>query len=403
VTHVLIERPKYEYSTRATVANVWRKAVFWPKQDAAKPGQIDSSTVFSPLTQVRRVSGDDTAPPYRINRLGLVDNEGPSAATDAMPEKPNGMIRLILFGGSTAMGIGAPDGTHTITAQLERLLNKNAKLGALFQVLNFGHGGSQTYSDLSFMTSMGVHLDPDVCISLNGFNDAFFATESSGVVVGVHPYLINWSDFSYYYHDAVTGLLRPKRAALPLLPFTSALFNSFMEKRSDAKNEANQFYSQMSVRLVTEQLEKSNPLRDRLLLENLRFTAGYFINRERIFLSYLQPHPMQFHRPLPDTDEGNLIKQSIDRISRLPYDDYRKKMIAQFDAYGKRYEELSKEYSSYPNIRFFDTRNLFEDVTVPAYIDIIHYSPAGQQLIAERMFNDLKKLDIVRKNSNSPP
>jgi hypothetical protein len=69
------------------------------------------------------------------------------------------------------------------------MLNKNAKPGAFFQVLNFGHGASQSYTDLQFMISMGSYLQPDVSILLDGFNDAFFATESS-VSTAPYPYVI---------------------------------------------------------------------------------------------------------------------------------------------------------------------------------------------------------------------
>ena len=400
VALVFIEKPNHLDSTQSAANQIWSKAEIWPVRQKINLAMVDRSTTFFPLTQIRRItSGDDLIPPYRINKLGLIDNEGPSDATDATPEKPAGMIRVILYGGSTAMGIGAQDGTQTITAQLERMLNESAKAGVVFQVLNFGHGGSMTYSDLSFMTSMGTYLEPDISISLNGFNDAFFATESAKLY-GANPYVINWTDFSYFYHNLVNEPVQQGHVALPLLPFSSALFNTMSKQAAVTKNN---LFANMPARLVTEHLDKKNPLRDRLLLENLRFTASYFINRDRIFLSYLQPHPMQFRNLKPDSNDQSeyfLIEQSIIRLSRWPNNIYRTKMISQFEGYRKRYVELSDEYVKYPNIRFFDIRSLFEDMLEPAYIDIIHYSPASQKRLAERMFSDLKKFNIVQKNLN---
>ena len=390
-----LEKPKHLDSIKLAASQIWYQTEIWPVRQSNNRGMVDTSTTFSPLTQIRRKTGDDLAPPYRINKLGLVDNEGPSGKTDAMPEKPVGMIRVILYGGSTAMGIGAQDGTETITAQLERMLNESARPGVLFQVLNFGHGGSMTYSDLSFMTSMGTYLDPDISISLNGFNDAFFATESSHFF-SVNPYVINWTDFSYFYHKVINEPQLQQNVTLPFLPFSSALFNKIVEKKH--ANGSTTLFTNMPSLLVSEELKKSNPLRDRLLLENLRFTSSYFINRESVFLSYLQPHPMQFRNLNLDSIEKTLIDQSINRLSRLPYDIYSQKMIAQFEGYAKRYDQLSKEYANYPNIRFFDIRSLFEDFSEPAYIDIIHYSPAGQKFLAQRIFGDLKKYSIIKKN-----
>jgi len=99
-----------------------------------------------------------------------------------------------------------------------------------------------------------------------------------------------------------------------------------------------------------------------------------------------------------EASEKPVIEQSINRLSRLHYEDYRLKMIAQFDGYGKRYGQLSQEYAEYTNIRFFDIRNLFEDFSEPAYIDIIHYSPASQNFLAKRILGDLKKFSIIKKN-----
>jgi hypothetical protein len=393
VTLVFLQKPKGLELTLTAASQVWRQAEIWPKRQNIDRAMLDTSTTFSPLTQIRRKPGDDLARPYRINKLGLVDNEGSSDELDYMPEKPVGLIRIILYGGSTAMGIGAQDGTETITAQLERMLNESAKPGVVFQVLNFGHGGNMTYSDLLFMTSMGTYLDPDISISLNGFNDAFFATESAHLY-NTNPYLINWSDYSHHYYNSINEPSQRMQAALPLLTFSSALFNKVIFPPATG----NALYENMPARLITEHLDKSNPLRDRLLLENLRFTASYFINRDSIFLSYLQPHPMQFRNIRLESSEKPLIEQSINRLSRLHYEDYRLKMIAQFDGYGKRYNQLSQEYANSTNIRFFDIRNLFEDFSEPAYIDIIHYSPASQKFLAKRILGDLKKFSIIKKN-----
>jgi hypothetical protein len=358
-----------------------------------------NTTIFSPLTQVRRVAGAEF-PPYVVNRLGLIDNEGPSAKLDSMPDKPAGMVRIILYGGSTAMGIGARDGTETISSQLERMLNAKAKRGTFFQVLNFGHGASQSYSDLQFMASMGVYLRPDVSISLNGFNDAFFATESSAASPQ-YGYIANWSDFSYHYNNAVNGLT-PQRIRIPFLPFTSQLAEQLTQRSGRNQRAAKAFYEAMPSTLVTRWIDQSSGRRDVLLQQNLRFTAGYFVGRDSAFIAYLQPHPWQFRklvsRAAAGPSEEELVNSTTERLTRLPAAEYKQRMNMMFDAYGERYAELRKEYGAYPNIRFVDLRHLFENFDVPAYMDIIHYTPAGQRRLAARMYEDLRALPIVRRN-----
>lgn len=362
---------------------------------ATRPQNQDESIVFSPLTQVARLPGDQL-PPYLINSLGLIDNENPDPLLRGMPQKPSGMTRIALYGGSTAMGIGAADGTATISAQLEKLLNEHASPGAAFQVLNFGHGGGQTYTDLEFMVAAGTKLDVDVHISLNGFNDAFFATESGRTRL---PYVINWSDFSYHYNNALNNVSPPQPVTLPLLPFISLLFNDLRTEQFLESARQLAFYEALPMRRIT-QFFDSRHTRDELLAENLRFMAGYFIKRDKVFLSYLQPHPLQFRHLLETSRAGpserELVDSYIRRLAAHEPAEYSGRMTAMFESYGAQYAVLAREYRAYPNIRFFDIRPVLNGLPVPAYIDIIHYSATAQRKIAERMFADLSRLESIR-------
>lgn len=361
--------------------------VIWTAEPTLAPKNMDLSTTFSPLTQVRRTPGAMLGP-YDINRLGLIDNESDDPLLHTMPEKPARVLRVVLYGGSTAMGIGAPDGSKTIAAQLEQMLNDRAKGDTRFQVLNFGHGGGQSYTDLMFMVSAGAHLEADAHVALTGFNDAFFATQASGVF-GNRPYVANWADFSYHYHDAINGLSGQQGIRLRFLPFSSLLANDLARGDGNAKAVA-AAYGDMPARLITELVDGTEG-RDSLLKANLRFAAGAFTTRpDQLYLCYLQPHPLQF-RVLQEPTEKELTLSSIQRLVPVPLDEYSRRMVAMFDAYGRRFQELQGEYSNYGNIRFTDIRHLFENFDQPAYIDIIHYTPQGQRRIAERILEDLAK------------
>jgi hypothetical protein len=398
-------------SIELAIKLVWRRAL----SSAFGTTQADptAGTVFSPLTQIVRVPGGTAQQlhsfgPYIVNRLGLIDNEGASDVLDVMPEKPPGMIRIILYGGSTAMGIGARNGTETLSSQLERMLNRRAKPGTMFQVLNFGHGASMSYSDLQFMISMGAYLDPDVSILLNGFNDAYFATESSFNTQS-YPYVSNWTDFSYYFNNSVNGLYPRGRATISFLPFTSMLVGDLLA--DDAKSAARTFYQALPARVVSEWVDKRHSSRDILLMQNLRFTAGYFINRREVLLSFLQPHPLEFRKLLtagpPDRPaEESMVNLWIERGTPLLPEEYRRRMLAMFGAYAERYKQLQIEYAQYPNIKFYDIRDALEDLPVPAYQDIIHYTPAAQKHLAARMFSYFLDIDVVesrlKKRRGSP-
>jgi lysophospholipase L1-like esterase len=234
---------------------------------------------------------------------------------------------------------------------------------------------------------------------LNGFNDAFFGTESSRIHSS-HAYLANWSDFSYHYNDALNGVAPPAPVVLPLLPFTSLLFNDLRMAAHVTTDKAKRFYEELPAREVTRYVDAKRQ-RHELLRENLRFMAGYFVNRnEQAFLSYLQPHPLQYRELLKyakgGPTEAELVTQSIRRLARHDPAEYEKRITAMFDAYGRHYKALSEEYSIYKNIHFADLRAVLADLAEPAYIDIIHYSAAAQRRLAERIAGDLSELSLMR-------
>jgi len=85
------------------------------------------------------------------------------------PVKPAGVFRIILLGGSTAVGYGADDDS-TIDAHLRRMLNARFPSGC-FEVVNLALGGYDSYQDYERMRVEGTLLAPDVVIVHSGIND----------------------------------------------------------------------------------------------------------------------------------------------------------------------------------------------------------------------------------------
>ena len=389
------------------MAKVWQQG--W---SAGAPPQIidPASTVFSPLTQIRRSvpldgQSEESKLPYLVNSLGLIDNEGASPSLDAMPEKPAGMIRIILYGGSTAMGIGARDGTETISAQLERLLNRNANQGTVFQVLNFGHGACQSYTDLRFMVSMGNYLEPDVSILLNGFNDAFFATESAAETAGL-PYVINWANYSYYFNNVVNGLVPPPRVSVPFLPFSSLLVGVLTRDDRGSPDAIQRAYNSMPIRSVTKWFESRHG-RDFLLAQNLQFTAGYFVPSPGDVAELPTTPAPPIPEPADDSTTGISTRSGNRRHVDPPRPAARTRRVPATDdrdvhRVRRAIQGPCPRMHQFANIRFHDIRDIFDSFEKPAYQDIIHYTPAAQHRLAERMFTDLQTVDAVRRHLRTP-
>src|SRR5262249_43138282 len=148
-----------------------------------------------------------------------------------------------------------------------------------------------------------------------------------------------------------------QRIGFPFLPFTSQLIQTL----SSSTSKAQEVYASMPVRLVGKWADTRHESRAFILKQNLRFTAGYFVNRPETLIGYLQPHPIQYRNLLTVSPPGipaerTLVEDSIRSLARLPFDEYDKRMKKMFTDYGKVFEDLSQEYAAYSNIKFYDIR-----------------------------------------------
>ena len=84
-------------------------------------------------------------------------------------ERPAGVYRIILLGGSTTVGFGVNDG-ETIDSFMRGLLQTQYP-GSCFEVVNLGLGGYDSYQDFERMRVDGTRLHPDLVIIHSGIND----------------------------------------------------------------------------------------------------------------------------------------------------------------------------------------------------------------------------------------
>jgi len=109
---------------------------------------------------------------FHINSLGFRGKEITKA-------KPDGVTRILCVGGSTTYGTGATNDTLTYPARLERMLNKAAPAGRVYEVVNCGTVGYGTAENLINLELRLLDLDPDAIIVYHAANDAL-ALQMSG-------------------------------------------------------------------------------------------------------------------------------------------------------------------------------------------------------------------------------
>ena len=90
------------------------------------------------------------------------------------PRKANER-RILITGGSTAWGLGASSNEATVAGALERLLNNNAE-GVSYRVMSGAYPAWQSRHELVSVMEYYDLFDPDLIITLTGYNDLYGIT-----------------------------------------------------------------------------------------------------------------------------------------------------------------------------------------------------------------------------------
>jgi len=85
-------------------------------------------------------------------------------------EKPNGVYRIVVLGGSSTYDVSIKDNAKTFTAQLEKLLKEDYGYENV-QVINAGVPGYNSWEMLVNLEFRVLDLDPDLVIIYEGTND----------------------------------------------------------------------------------------------------------------------------------------------------------------------------------------------------------------------------------------
>jgi lysophospholipase L1-like esterase len=356
---------------------------------------------FDPVSQVRHLPGR-TYGQLTVNRHGFIGNGHDDPALTAYPEKPEGFYRIIMLGGSSMAGLGVSDNRQTIAAQLESLLNaRPPDAGLRYQVLNFGAAGGYTGAETTRFFMRLAHVQPDLVICLDGFNDAWNALLEPHRV-GLPHSVANWSDYSYLYFETLNGYRRPGTAPPPkLFTYTMTLINRVLTAVVKAEGASLAFYEQYPWYPVSGMLQAQDPTLSQVLRTNLGALAAYMTMEGRPgLLAYLQPHA---HEGKSLTaEEQTRLREWHERYATafgeaFAWEPYRAVMLPAFARYAQVYAELARRYDGVPNVRFVDLRDLFAGVPAEVYVDNIHYTAEGNRLLAERMCEDLAGMGRKRR------
>ena len=160
----LLQRGYYENLTRINRLNP-RLADLYMKRREQAPNLEEVGGERRPQRRIETFLRSELIPfasvtfkgaPLHINRWGM-------RSRDCEQTKPAGTIRVALLGGSPVMGSGVGD-DETFAAILEDRLNREARRGKHYEILNFGVGGYSILQRLYALEKKVFQFNPDVVL-----------------------------------------------------------------------------------------------------------------------------------------------------------------------------------------------------------------------------------------------
>jgi lysophospholipase L1-like esterase len=286
------------------------------------------------------------------NFFGKHINIENSLRKTANPCSTQDSVKIFVFGGSTVWGSGARD-SYTIPSFISK---KMCKRGVNAKVTNFGvRGYGSTKDMISLMLELRKGNVPDKVIFYGGFNE-IYPVFQNGFVGSTWNMQNRIFEFNLKDKINLKGYILHSDT-VELLSKTDGLVKAIIPKKPLYQDE-----------------ERIEALSDEIIsvyFNNVKIIKA--LEKEYGFKAYFFWQPVIYlNKPLTDKEK---LQARLDI-----------KLLAE-----PTYKKIPKQNSE---LNFYDISDVFKEVNEDIYIDFVHLSEHGNELVAERI------TDIVFKKSN---
>jgi lysophospholipase L1-like esterase len=279
---------------------------------------------------------------------------------DLVVPKPRDLCRIFFTGSSTAFCSGAPDDETTITGYLQKMLNDNhtSATGRSCEVVNASHAGWASSYERLWIEMRLSEMQPDVVIQFSGNNDAHWGARHFPV-----DWMRSYHEQLYYLIAAAWYRLFGKAELVDIAPREAGL-------------------------VPPERVART-------LLKNVRQLMCMLPEQQVHYIFILQPTLSETRKPLSDR-EARLRSgdETIDYFNRC-YREMRKLLEPLLSRFEATAGNRLFSYLDYSDV--FDGCSQAQEV----FMDSYHFGDRGNELIAARLYQDLKPL-IDQRYSSSP-
>lgn len=273
---------------------------------------------------------------------------------DIEKQKPDDVKRIFMLGGSVVFN--GPTNQTTISGFLEKQLSEQDS-DSTYQVINAGMTAYVSTQELILLTTQILDFNPDLVIVLDGYNDCLIPLTQDERLG--YPFAFKTLESAWYQTTFILKGMRQfswgthlvsgshlLRAINPNLSYTNLIESSRIKRRSD------EFIPEADI-----------PSAANLLINNWKKMADILKVRNIDGLFYLQP---------------------------MPYE--REKFTQFYDLVEGEIEELNTDN---PEFQFTSLRTFLRD-RLDLFYDDIHTYVEGNQLYANRMMEDVIRLDSLQ-------
>ncbi|MDA7435163.1 hypothetical protein N8537_02375 [Synechococcus sp. AH-601-J22] len=396
------------FTAIASRRGFWRTIAFNPFLQVIK-NKVESITGinksvttlgnFSPLVQ-DRFQPDSNYGPLKINECGYISNQRNEKkclsklfAKDA--------FKVFLIGGSSMAGSGVEDNKDTISSIIQSTLSSQYP-DKDFQVFNFGAGGSYTFRQASLILSEIISYKPNIILSFDGFNDAFYwhlePLRGNKNLINNKP-IPNWADYSYLNYLDKTG--QGTRQGQLFLTYTIELMRSLGTKVNPSDK-----WQYSSEYLLSRKFVNTPKVAASFFYRNVSSMALNTVHSSdnSCFIEVLQGDS-HHNSNRTNSDELNLRKWHEHVSSEFgvayAYENYKSNMLPLYTAYFNALTEDA--YNLKNNLKgkyaWYDLRDLFKDAdaSVSYYVDNIHTNLNGNRVLSASFLDFIKKTSCFKK------
>jgi len=324
--------------------------------------------------------------------LYLTDENGFSADVDDPPvlrEKPAGVYRVIVLGGSTVMGDGAPRPSENLVGMLRAAVRDQriiAADGRQVEFINAGVDGYNSAQEYLYFVSRLVRLEPDLVVVYDGWNDSYVWTDSS-IMKHVSP-------FRTKTHEEGTRRIKA----------SYSVSGSFLVALTNLKSALTEGHSRLAMMelpwRILQKPEEDEDVDDRSESYDPRLIDFYRQNhRALVALADDRLAVAVFLQPLVGTDDRAL---SDEEKASWWYPEFEWEMgnRAPFYRDARRVlAELKEKNRGNRQVCIADFSDSLRSVRETVYADTGHLFPNGNRIVASRMLDELASCGFVARRA----